>query len=599
MTDSTDDISGTGESLAGIIPAAAPTPRRRRGRPPASESAAAAQDGNGETPSAPPPADPPQREPSMEQTTLRLIEEAVPVPPPLPPEPPAQPQEREFVPREAREPRQPREPREQGYREQGPRDRRDHQPREQGSRDNGHREYVPREQRSREYGPRDYQPREQGPRDYAPREPVEPQPPREPLPAVNLTELKRRPPAELLRYAEELGIDSASTLKKSDLVFAILKRLAETDVPINGEGVLEILQDGFGFLRSPDVNYVAGPDDVYVSPSQIRRFGLRTGDVVQGQVRAPKEGERYFALLRATTINFDTPEVARHRVHFDNLTPYYPTQKLNLEVVGQKDASTRIIEIVAPLGKGQRALIVAQPRTGKTVLMQNIAHAIMANHPDIFLIVLLIDERPEEVTDMQRTVRGEVVSSTFDEPATRHVQVAEMVIEKAKRLVEHGRDVVILLDSITRLARAYNTVVPSSGKVLTGGVDANALQRPKRFFGAARNIEDGGSLTIIATALIDTGSRMDEVIFEEFKGTGNAEIVLDRKIADKRVFPAIDIQKSGTRKEELLVDRGTLSRMWVLRRILNPMGTVDAVEFLLDKMKYAKSNDDFWGTMNS
>ena len=344
---------------------------------------------------------------------------------------------------------------------------------------------------------------------------------------------------------------------------------------------------------------MAGPDDVYVSPSQIRRFALRTGDVVQGQVRAPKEGERYFALLRANTVNFDTPEVARHRVHFDNLTPYYPTQKLNLEVVGQKDNSTRIIEIVAPLGKGQRALIVAQPRTGKTVLMQNIAHAIMANHPEIFLIVLLIDERPEEVTDMQRTVRGEVVSSTFDEPASRHVQVAEMVIEKAKRLVEHGRDVVILLDSITRLARAYNTVVPSSGKVLTGGVDANALQRPKRFFGAARNIEDGGSLTIIATALIDTGSRMDEVIFEEFKGTGNSEIVLDRKIADKRVFPAIDIQKSGTRKEELLVDRGTLSRMWVLRRILNPMGTVDAVEFLLDKMKYAKSNDDFWGSMNS
>ncbi|MFO1074091.1 MAG: transcription termination factor Rho [Geminicoccaceae bacterium] len=426
-----------------------------------------------------------------------------------------------------------------------------------------------------------------------------PPPPREPLPAVNLTELKRRAPAELLRYAEDLGIDNASFLKKSDLVFAILKRLAETDVPINGEGVLEILQDGFGFLRSPDVNYVAGPDDIYVSPSQIRRFALRTGDVVQGQVRAPKEGERYFALLRANTINFDTPEVARHRVHFDNLTPYYPTQKLNLEVPGQKDNSTRIIEIVAPLGKGQRALIVAQPRTGKTVLMQNIAHAIMANHPEVFLIVLLIDERPEEVTDMQRTVRGEVVSSTFDEPASRHVQVAEMVIEKAKRLVEHGRDVVILLDSITRLARAYNTVVPSSGKVLTGGVDANALQRPKRFFGAARNIEDGGSLTIIATALIDTGSRMDEVIFEEFKGTGNAEIVLDRKIADKRVFPAIDIQKSGTRKEELLVERATLTRMWVLRRILNPMGTVDAVEFLLDKMKYAKTNEDFWGSMNS
>jgi len=516
--------------------------------------------GGGTETEAPPPARP---EPSAEQATLRLIEETVPVPPPQPrlqPPPPPREQLRE------------QQPREQSY-----------------------REYQPRE-RERDHGARDYRQRDYAPREEAPREP---QPPREPLPAVNLTELKRRSPAELLRYAEDLGIDSASTLKKSDLVFAILKRLAETDVPINGEGVLEILQDGFGFLRSPDVNYVAGPDDVYVSPSQIRRFALRTGDVVQGQVRAPKEGERYFALLRANTVNFDTPEVARHRVHFDNLTPYYPTQKLNLEVIGQKDNSTRIIEIVAPLGKGQRALIVAQPRTGKTMLMQNIAHAIMANHPEVFLIVLLIDERPEEVTDMQRTVRGEVVSSTFDEPATRHVQIAEMVIEKAKRLVEHGRDVVILLDSITRLARAYNTVVPSSGKVLTGGVDANALQRPKRFFGAARNIEDGGSLTIIATALIDTGSRMDEVIFEEFKGTGNSEIVLDRKIADKRVFPAIDIQKSGTRKEELLVDRGTLSRMWVLRRILNPMGTVDAVEFLLDKMKYAKSNDDFWGTMNS
>ena len=588
MTDSTDDIQGSGESLAGIIPAAAPPPRRRRGRPPAAERAAAApqDDGAAEVPA--PPAE--SSEPSLEQQTLRLIEEAVPVPPPLPPDAP-QPAVREY---------QPREGREQGFRDRGPRERRDHQPREHQPRD-----YPPRDRR--EHQPREHQAREHQPRDYAPREPAfrepmeprEPQPQREPLPAVNLTELKRRPPAELLRYAEELGIDGASTLKKSDLVFAILKRLAETEVPINCEGVLEILQDGFGFLRSPDVNYVAGPDDVYVSPSQIRRFALRTGDVVQGQVRAPKEGERYFALLRANTINFDSPETARHRVHFDNLTPYYPTQKLNLEVVGQKDNSTRIIEIVAPLGKGQRALIVAQPRTGKTVLMQNIAHAIMANHPEIFLIVLLIDERPEEVTDMQRTVRGEVVSSTFDEPANRHVQVAEMVIEKAKRLVEHGRDVVILLDSITRLARAYNTVVPSSGKVLTGGVDANALQRPKRFFGAARNIEDGGSLTIIATALIDTGSRMDEVIFEEFKGTGNAEIVLDRKIADKRVFPAIDIQKSGTRKEELLVDRATLTRMWVLRRILNPMGTVDAVEFLLDKMKYAKSNDDFWGSMNS
>jgi len=425
------------------------------------------------------------------------------------------------------------------------------------------------------------------------------EPEAEPLPTIHLTELKRKPASELLRYAEEIGIDNASMLKKSDLVFAILKRLAETGVPIFGEGVLEILQDGYGFLRSPDVNYVPGPDDIYVSPSQIRRFGLRTGDVVQGQVRAPKEGERYFALLKASSINFDDPDRARHRVHFDNLTPYYPTEKLTLEIPGQRDLSTRVIDIVAPLGKGQRALIVAPPRTGKTMLMQNIAHAIMHNHPEIFLIVLLIDERPEEVTDMQRTVRGEVVSSTFDEPATRHVQVAEMVIEKAKRLVEHGRDVVILLDSITRLARAYNTVVPSSGKVLTGGVDANALQRPKRFFGAARNIEDGGSLTIIATALIDTGSRMDEVIFEEFKGTGNAEIVLDRRLADKRVWPAIDINKSGTRKEELLVNQATLARMWVLRRILSPMGTVDAMEFLLDKMRGTKSNAEFWAAMNA
>ncbi len=430
--------------------------------------------------------------------------------------------------------------------------------------------------------------------------PPAPEPVEQPeIPPIHLSELKRKPASELLRYAEEIGIDHASTLKKSDLVFAILKRLADTGVPIEGEGVLEILQDGFGFLRSPDANYVAGPDDIYVSPSQIRRFGLRTGDTVKGEVRAPKEGERYFALLRASSINFDPPERARHRVHFDNLTPYYPTEKLNLEIPGQKDLSTRVIDIVAPLGKGQRALIVAPPRTGKTMLMQNIAHAIMHNHPEIFLIVLLIDERPEEVTDMQRTVRGEVVSSTFDEPATRHVQVAEMVIEKAKRLVEHGRDVVILLDSITRLARAYNTVVPSSGKVLTGGVDANALQRPKRFFGAARNIEDGGSLTIIATALIDTGSRMDEVIFEEFKGTGNSEIVLDRRLADKRVWPAIDIAKSGTRKEELLVDQATLARMWILRRILSPMGTVDAMEFLLDKMRGTKSNAEFWARMNA
>ncbi len=467
-------------------------------------------------------------------------------------------------------------------------------------------EAQPRERREARLSPRPPLKPEARPQARLP-ERVEPRPIEEPpevpplppeAPAINLTELKRKSATELLKYAEELGIEGASTFKKGDLVFAILKQLAASEIPIRGEGVLEILQDGFGFLRSPDANYVAGPDDVYVSPSQIRRFGLRTGDTVQGLVRAPKEGERYFALVRADLINFDPPEVARHRVHFDNLTPYYPTQKLNLEIPGQKDLSTRVIEIVAPLGKGQRALIVAQPRTGKTMLMQNIAHAIMHNHKEVFLIVLLIDERPEEVTDMQRTVRGEVVSSTFDEPATRHVQVAEMVIEKAKRLVEHGRDVVILLDSITRLARAYNTVVPSSGKVLTGGVDANALQRPKRFFGAARNIEGGGSLTIIATALIDTGSRMDEVIFEEFKGTGNAEIVLDRRVADKRVFPAIDIQKSGTRKEELLVDKATLARMWVLRRILNPMGTVDAIEFLLDKMKYTKTNEEFWASMN-
>jgi transcription termination factor Rho len=416
---------------------------------------------------------------------------------------------------------------------------------------------------------------------------------------MNLSELKRRSPTELLEYAEELGIENASTLRKPDLVFTTLKRLAESGVPIYGEGVLEILQDGFGFLRTPDVNYLAGPDDIYVSPSQIRRFGLRTGDLVDGEVRAPKEGERYFALLRVNTINFDQPERARHRVHFDNLTPYYPTEKLNLEAEGAKDISCRVIDMVAPLGKGQRALIVAQPRTGKTMLMQNIAYSVVANHPEVYLIVLLIDERPEEVTDMARTVRGEVVSSTFDEPATRHVQVAEMVSEKAKRLVEHGRDVVILLDSITRLARAYNTVVPSSGKVLTGGVDANALQRPKRFFGAARNIEDGGSLTIIATALIDTGSRMDEVIFEEFKGTGNSEIQLDRRLADKRVFPSIDINKSGTRKEELLVDRATLSRMWVLRRILSPMGTIDALEFLSEKMRVAKTNSEFWDSMKS
>jgi transcription termination factor Rho len=384
------------------------------------------------------------------------------------------------------------------------------------------------------------------------------------------------------------------------MMFAILKQLADNDVPIFGDGVLEILQDGFGFLRSPESNYLPGPDDIYVSPSQVRRFGLRTGDTVEGQIRAPKDGERYFALLKVNTINFDSPDKVRHRINFDNLTPLYPEERLNMEIEDptKKNFTGRIIDLVAPLGKGQRALVVAPPRTGKTVMLQNIAHSIAQNHPEVYLIVLLIDERPEEVTDMARSVRGEVVSSTFDEPAARHVQVAEMVIEKAKRLVEHKRDVVILLDSITRLARAYNTVVPSSGKVLTGGVDANALQRPKRFFGAARNIEEGGSLTIIATALIDTGSRMDEVIFEEFKGTGNSEIILDRKISDKRTFPAIDITKSGTRKEELLVDKATISKMWVLRRILMPMGVTDSVDFLLDKLKHTKSNSEFFDSMN-
>ena len=418
---------------------------------------------------------------------------------------------------------------------------------------------------------------------------------------MDLAELKRKSPPELLAFAEELQIENIGALRKQDMMFAILKTLAESDVPIFGSGVLEVLSDGFGFLRSPEENYLAGPDDIYVSPSQVRRFGLRTGDTVEGQIRSPKDGERYFALLKVNTINFEDPDKVRHRINFDNLTPLYPDRKINLEVEGdptKKDMTLRVIDLVAPLGMGQRALIVAQPRTGKTVMLQNIAHAIAANHPDAYLIVLLIDERPEEVTDMARSVKGEVVSSTFDEPASRHVAVAEMVIEKAKRLVEHKRDVVILLDSITRLARAYNTVVPSSGKVLTGGVDANALQRPKRFFGAARNIEQGGSLTIIATALIDTGSRMDEVIFEEFKGTGNSEIVLDRKLSDKRTFPAIDIGKSGTRKEELLVDRATLSKMWVLRRILNPMGTGDAIEFILDKLKHTKNNADFFQSMN-
>jgi len=417
---------------------------------------------------------------------------------------------------------------------------------------------------------------------------------------MHLHELKSKTPAELLAFAEELKIENASTLRKQDMLFAILKQLAENGTAIYGEGVIEVLPDGFGFLRSPEANYLPGPDDIYVAPQQIRKFGLRTGDTVEGEIRSPKEQERYFALTKVNTINFDDPDKVRHRINFDNLTPLYPEKKLNLETGDptKKNNLPRVIEIVAPLGKGQRGLIVAPPRTGKTVMLQNIAHSITSNHPEVYLIVLLIDERPEEVTDMARSVKGEVISSTFDEPASRHVQVAEMVIEKAKRLVEHKRDVVILLDSITRLARAYNTVVPSSGKVLTGGVDANALQRPKRFFGAARNIEEGGSLTIIATALIDTGSRMDEVIFEEFKGTGNSEIVLDRKIADKRTFPAIDIGKSGTRKEELLVDKATLSKMWVLRRILMPMGTVDAIEFLLDKMKHSKCNADFFESMN-
>ena len=418
---------------------------------------------------------------------------------------------------------------------------------------------------------------------------------------MNLKELKTKPPADLLVYAEELEIENASTLRKQEMLFAILKRLAENEVAIFGDGVIEVLQDGFGFLRSPEANYLPGPDDIYVSPSQVRRFSLRTGDTVEGQIRSPKDGERYFALLKVNEINFEEPDKVRHRTNFDNLTPLYPDEALKMEVDDPtaKDRTSRIIDLISPIGKGQRALIVAPPRTGKTVMLQNIAQAIAVNHPECYLIVLLIDERPEEVTDMSRSVKGEVVSSTFDEPAARHVQVAEMVISKAKRLVEHKRDVVILLDSITRLARAYNTVVPSSGKVLTGGVDANALQKPKRFFGAARNIEEGGSLTIISTALIDTGSRMDEVIFEEFKGTGNSEIILDRKLSDKRVWPSIDITKSGTRKEELLVDQGTLSKMWVLRRILMPMGVVDAMEFLNGKLKESKTNDDFFDSMNS
>jgi transcription termination factor Rho len=421
------------------------------------------------------------------------------------------------------------------------------------------------------------------------------------MPEMKLADLKVKSPTELLSFAEEVGVENASTMRKQELMFATLKQLAAKEVDITGIGVVETLSDGFGFLRSPDANYLPGPDDIYISPSQIRRFALRTGDTVEGQIRSPKDGERYFALLKVNKINFEDPEAAKHKVNFDNLTPLYPTKWLKMEIEDPtiKDLSQRVIDIVAPIGKGQRALIVAQPRTGKTVLMQNIAHSITANNPECYLIVLLIDERPEEVTDMQRTVKGEVIASTFDEPATRHVQVAEMVIEKAKRLVEHKRDVVILLDSITRLGRAYNAVVPSSGKVLTGGVDSNALQRPKRFFGAARNIEEGGSLTIIATALIDTGSRMDEVIFEEFKGTGNSEIVLDRKVSDKRVFPAIDIAKSGTRKEDLLVARDQLQRVYLLRRILNPMGPMDAIEFLIDKLRATKTNSEFFQSMNT
>jgi len=421
------------------------------------------------------------------------------------------------------------------------------------------------------------------------------------LTRMSLQELKDKSPADLLSFAETLEIENANSMRKQDMMFAILKVLAEEGVEISGSGTMEVLPDGFGFLRSPEANYLPGPDDIYVSPSQMRKFGLRTGDTVDGGVRAPREGERYFALVNVDQINFEPPENVRHKVLFDNLTPLYPQERLRMEMEDPtlKDRSGRVIDIVAPLGKGQRCLIVAPPRVGKTIMMQNIAKAIAANHPECYLIVLLVDERPEEVTDMQRTVKGEVIASTFDEPAQRHVQVAEMVIEKAKRLVEHKRDVVILLDNITRLGRAYNTTVPSSGKVLTGGVDANALQRPKRFFGAARNIEEGGSLTIISTALIDTGSRMDEVIFEEFKGTGNSEIVLDRKVADRRIYPAIDILKSGTRKDDLITPPGQLTKTHVLRRILAPMGAQDAIEFLLDKLRQSKTNDDFFQSMNT
>src|SRR5471032_1365386 len=461
---------------------------------------------------------------------------------------------------------------------------------------------------------------------------------------MNLQDLKKKKPPELLAFAEEQGVEGAASMRRQELMFAILQKVAAADEVITGIGTIEVIPDGFGYLRSTEANYLPGADDIYVSPTQVRKFSLRTGDTVEGEIRAPKDGERYFAMVQINKINFDDPDALRHRINFDSLTPLYPDEKLKLEIDGgsaimapavkeeeggsratssgrvsaagsrrtgtltkkagstpqqQLDISTRVIDLIAPIGKGQRALIVSPPRTGKTVLLQNIAHAITANNPEVFLMVLLVDERPEEVTDMQRTVKGEVVSSTFDEPASRHVAVAEMVIEKAKRLVEHKKDVVILLDSITRLGRAYNTVVPSSGKVLTGGVDANALQRPKRFFGAARNIEEGGSLTIIATALVDTGSRMDEVIFEEFKGTGNSELILDRKVSDKRVYPAINLNKSGTRREELLTDPAVLKKMYVLRRILNPMGTMDAIDFLLDKLRNTKTNSEFFESMNT
>ena len=420
---------------------------------------------------------------------------------------------------------------------------------------------------------------------------------------MNLQELKKKTPSELISQAEKLGIENPSTLRKQEILFSILKKLAEKNEQITGGGVLEVLQDGFGFLRAIESNYLPGPDDIYVSPSQIRRFGLRTGDSVVGEIRAPKDSERYFALLKVNQINFEDPDKGRNKIAFDNLTPLYPNQQLKMEVeknTAEKkpDQTARLIDLVSPIGKGQRSLIISPPKAGKTIILQNIAHSLAANHPECYLMVLLIDERPEEVTDMQRTVKGEVISSTFDEPASRHVAVAEMVIEKAKRLVEHKKDVVILLDSITRLGRAYNAVVPSSGKVLTGGVDANALQRPKRFFGAARNVEQGGSLTIISTALVDTGSRMDEVIFEEFKGTGNSELILDRKVADKRIYPAVDVTRSGTRREELLFKKEDLTKMNVLRRIISPMGTMDGIEFLISKLKNTKNNADFFISMN-